>query len=50
MTVERVAGVVTVVSAMVLSVAVGFFDWRVGMAVFGVLGLAAGVWTLTDRE
>lgn len=46
--VKKLAGILVVAGVIVLSLAVGFYDWRAGAGLFGACLIAAGTWTLKE--
>lgn len=46
----RVAASLVVFGMFVLSIAVGLYDYRAGLAVFAFSCVATGLWTLTSKE
>ena len=46
MELTKLAGFATIIGGILLSVGVGFYDWRAGLIVFGLLVAAAGIQSL----
>ena len=46
----RLAAVLVVAGIFILSVAVGLYDYRAGLAIFGVACAGVGLWNLTSKE